>query len=150
MWRAQPGIGPDDHAHRVLPVRVRLRKAPAPDRPTWLKKLGTFPHWAQGTLDGGDGSPAYVRHLDLFRGTSLGAEVTRGNASLPVHPTQIYESLVGLVLLTLLLWQRKQQRFRGQIFFTFVFGYGVFRFLLEIIRDDVERGGIGPAWPSTS
>ena len=31
----------------------------------------------------------------------------RMNTSFPVHPTQIYESLVGLVLLVLLLWQRK-------------------------------------------
>jgi len=116
-----------------------------PGAPGWLQKMGTFPHWTQGTLDGGDGSPAFVRHLELFRGTALGADVTRTNASLPVHPTQIYESLVGLVLLVLLLWQRKQQRFRGQIFFTFVFGYGFFRFLLEIIRDDVERGEYGPS-----
>ncbi|WP_394825309.1 prolipoprotein diacylglyceryl transferase [Pendulispora albinea] len=115
------------------------------DAPGWLKKLGTFPHWAQGTLDGGDGSPAYLRHLELFKGTPLGAEVTSANASLPVHPTQIYESLVGLLLLGLLLWQRKQQRFRGQIFFTFVFAYGFCRFLLEILRDDVERGEYGPA-----
>jgi phosphatidylglycerol:prolipoprotein diacylglycerol transferase len=116
-----------------------------PDKaPAWLKKLGTFPHWAQGTLDSGDGSPAYVRHLELFRGTPKGHILTETNASLPVHPTQIYESLLGLLLLGLLLWQRKNQKFRGQIFFLFVFGYGFFRFLLEIIRDDVERGTYGP------
>jgi phosphatidylglycerol:prolipoprotein diacylglycerol transferase len=112
--------------------------------PTFLKKLGTFPHWAAGTLDSGDGSPAYVRHLELYRGTPLGSELVKNNASFPVHPTQIYESLCGLVLLGLLLWQRKNQRFRGQIFFTFAFGYGFLRFLLEIIRDDVERGEYGP------
>jgi phosphatidylglycerol:prolipoprotein diacylglycerol transferase len=112
--------------------------------PDFLKKLGTFPHWAAGTLDAGDGAPAYVRHLELYRGTPLGAELLRTNASLPVHPTQIYESLCGLLLLSLLLWQRKSQKFRGQIFFTFAFGYGFLRFLLEIIRDDVERGEYGP------
>jgi phosphatidylglycerol:prolipoprotein diacylglycerol transferase len=114
------------------------------DAPAFLKKLGTFPHWAAGTLDSGDGAPAYVRHLDLYRGTPLGAELARTNASLPVHPTQIYESLCGLLLLGVLLWQRKNQKFRGQIFFTFAFGYGFLRFLLEIIRDDVERGEYGP------
>jgi phosphatidylglycerol:prolipoprotein diacylglycerol transferase len=108
--------------------------------PEFLKKLGTFPHWAAGTLDSGDGSPAYVRHLDLYRGTPLGTALVKQNASFPVHPTQIYESLCGLLLLGLLLWQRKNQKFRGQIFFTFAFGYGFLRFLLEIIRDDVERG----------
>ena len=66
------------------------------------------------------------------------------NTSFPVHPTQLYESLVGLVLLVLLLWQRKYTRFRGQVFFLFVFAYGFLRFLLEIWRDDVERGSYGP------
>lgn len=112
--------------------------------PGLLKKLGTFPHWAAGTLDGGDGSPAYVKHLEAYRGTPLGAELQKLNASFPVHPTQIYESLVGLALLALLLWQRKNQKFRGQIFFLFAFAYGYLRFLLEIIRDDSERGEFGP------
>lgn len=112
--------------------------------PHFLQKLGTFPHWAAGTLDSGDGAPAFVRHQELYRGTPLGAELLKTNASLPVHPTQLYESLCGLVLLGLLLWQRKNQKFRGQIFFTFAFGYGFLRFLLEIIRDDVERGEYGP------
>ncbi len=113
--------------------------------PGWLKKLGTFPHWAEHTLANGDGSPAFVRHLDLFRGTPLGSEVLKANASLPVHPTQLYESLTGLALLALLLWQRKNQRFRGQIFFLFTFAYGAVRFVLEVLRDDTERGSFGPA-----
>jgi phosphatidylglycerol:prolipoprotein diacylglycerol transferase len=112
--------------------------------PAFMKKLGTFPHWAQGTLENGDGSPAYVRHLDLFRGSPLEQTIHDTNHSLPVHPTQIYESLVGLALFALLMWQRKHLKFRGQIFFLFVFGYGFLRFLLEIIRDDVERGEYGP------
>jgi phosphatidylglycerol:prolipoprotein diacylglycerol transferase len=61
-----------------------------------------------------------------------------------VHPTQLYESLVGLTLLLLLLWQRRYTRFRGQVFFLFVFAYGFLRFLLEMWRDDVERGSYGP------
>src|SRR5450432_926385 len=116
-----------------------------PDRaPGWLKTLGTFPHWAAGTLANGEGSPAYVRHLDVYRGTSLEPDLIRMNTSFPVHPTQIYESLVGLVLLVLLLWQRKYTRFRGQVFFLFVFAYGFLRFVLELWRDDVERGSYGP------
>jgi phosphatidylglycerol:prolipoprotein diacylglycerol transferase len=112
--------------------------------PGWLKTLGTFPHWAAGTLANGEGSPAYVRHLDVYRGTALETDLLRMNTSFPVHPTQIYESLVGLLLLTLLLWQRKYTRFRGQVFFLFVFAYGFLRFILELWRDDVERGSYGP------
>src|SRR5579883_360553 len=70
--------------------------------PGWLKTLGTFPHWPSGTLVSGYGSPAYVRHLDLYRGTPLESQLVRMNTSFPVHPTQIYESLVGLLLLVLL------------------------------------------------
>jgi phosphatidylglycerol:prolipoprotein diacylglycerol transferase len=114
------------------------------DAPHWLKSLGTFPHWAAGTLSSGDGSPAYVRHLDMYRGTPLETELVRMNASFPVHPTQLYESLVGLLLFGLLLWQRRSLRFRGQNFFLFVFAYGFLRFLLELWRDDVERGSYGP------
>ncbi len=114
--------------------------------PHWLKTLGTFPHWAPGTLASGDGSPAFVRHLDIYRGTPAESELLRMNASFPVHPTQLYESLVGLLLLVLLLWQRKYTRFRGQVFFLFVFAYGSLRFLLELWRDDVERGSYGPTF----
>jgi phosphatidylglycerol:prolipoprotein diacylglycerol transferase len=64
--------------------------------------------------------------------------------SLPVHPTQIYESLVGGLLLLLLLGIRRNLKFRGQVFLTFTFAYGVLRFLLEMIRDDFERGEFGP------
>jgi phosphatidylglycerol:prolipoprotein diacylglycerol transferase len=112
--------------------------------PHWLKALGTFPHWASGTLASGEGSPAYVRHLDIYRGTPMESDLVRMNASFPVHPTQLYESLVGLGLLALLLWQRKYTRFRGQVFFLFVFAYGFMRFVLELWRDDVERGSYGP------
>ncbi|HEY3592970.1 MAG TPA: prolipoprotein diacylglyceryl transferase family protein [Polyangiaceae bacterium] len=111
------------------------------DAPEWLKKMGTFPHWPEGTLPHGSGSPAWLQHLNhnLVDSTSV--------ASRPVHPTQIYESLVGAFLLCLVLWVRGRQKFRGQVFLTFVFGYGVLRFWLEMLRDDLERGQFGPYLP---
>ncbi len=117
----------------------------SPDAPAFLTKLGTFPHWSTGTLDGGgDGAPAWSKHLDAAgHGTPAYAELVKMNHSWPVHPTQIYESIVGLFLLALLLWQRKNQKFRGQIFFLFAFSYGYLRFLIEMLRDDSERGEFG-------
>jgi phosphatidylglycerol:prolipoprotein diacylglycerol transferase len=109
--------------------------------PDWLKKLGTFPHWAEGTVPHGSGAPAWVQHVQNHW---LDTDST---SSLPVHPTQIYESLVGATLLALLFWVRKNLRFRGQVFLVFTFGYGVLRFLLEMIRDDLERGEFGPHIP---
>lgn len=109
--------------------------------PAWLKKLGSFPHWPEGTLEQGSGSPAWVQHVKE-RGLPPTAD-----HSLPVHPTQIYEALVGAGLLALLLLARRRQRFRGEIFLLFTFAYGVCRYLLEILRDDAERGSIPPSLP---
>ncbi|MEO8904635.1 MAG: prolipoprotein diacylglyceryl transferase family protein [Polyangiaceae bacterium] len=112
----------------------------AASAPAWLKRLGTFPRWPSDVLDGA-GSPAWLQHVDL-RGLSVSAR-----ASLPVHPTELYESLVGAALLVLLWRLRRHARFRGEVFLAFTFGYGVLRFLLEIVRDDSERGSFGPAFP---
>ena len=109
--------------------------------PSWLKKLGSFPHWPDGTLEHGSGSPAWVQHVKE-RGLAASAE-----HSLPVHPTQLYDSLVGLGLLGLLLVVRRRQKFRGEIFMLFAFAYGVCRFFLELLRDDNERGSIPPSLP---
>jgi phosphatidylglycerol:prolipoprotein diacylglycerol transferase len=119
----------------------------ADDAPAWLQKLGTFPHWTDAMVDAGDGAPAYARHVEVYKGTPLGAELVKMGHSFPVHPTQIYESLAGLFLLVVLLVARKHQKFRGQIFFTFAFGYGYLRFMLETLRDDAERGEYGPSFP---
>jgi phosphatidylglycerol---prolipoprotein diacylglyceryl transferase len=73
--------------------------------------------------------------------------------SLPVHPTQLYESLVGLSLVGILLLTRKfWRKFSGQIFLMWVMGYGILRTMIELVRDDPERGGLhlgsGTGWPS--
>jgi phosphatidylglycerol---prolipoprotein diacylglyceryl transferase len=106
--------------------------------PAVLKKLGTFPHWPDGTLAQGTGSPAWYEHYQRHL-VSLDS-----NVSLPVHPTQIYESLTGLSLFALVMLTRKHQKFRGEVFLVFTFAYGYARFLLEILRDDAERGEYGP------
>jgi phosphatidylglycerol:prolipoprotein diacylglycerol transferase len=106
--------------------------------PSWLAKLGTFPAWDKA-MGAGDGSPAFVQHHNARLLTPDAV------ASLPVHPTQLYESLVGLVLLVVLVLQRPHRRFRGQTFLTFAFLYGTARFALELWRDDLERGDVPPA-----
>ncbi len=107
--------------------------------PNWLKRLGTFPRWPDNVLDGA-GSPAWMQHVNE-RGLAITSQ-----ASLPVHPTELYESLVGGALLALTLWLMRHRRFRGEAFLAFTFGYGYLRFLLEIVRDDTERGTFGPAF----
>ena len=83
------------------------------------------------------GSPAWQHHVRDF-GLSQSAPW-----SYSVHPTQIYESLVGLSLFALLMWIRKKRTFSGQVFLAWVLGYGIMRPLIEIVRDDDQRGNVG-------
>lgn len=64
--------------------------------------------------------------------------------SLPVHPTQIYESLIGLVLFVTVMIVRRYRKFSGEMFLVFTMGYAVLRFFVETLRADEQRGEIGP------
>jgi phosphatidylglycerol---prolipoprotein diacylglyceryl transferase len=65
-----------------------------------------------------------------------------GEASLPVHPTQIYESAASLAISALLiLYLHGRKRYDGQVFLSFVVLYAAVRFVLEFLRDD-ERGAL--------
>jgi prolipoprotein diacylglyceryl transferase len=84
------------------------------------------------------GSPAWTHHVH-----DLGLPPD-ALWSYPVHPTQVYETLAGLFLFGLLMVLRKYRRFSGQVFLGWVLGYGVLRPLIEIVRDDDQRGNVGP------
>lgn len=110
--------------------------------PRWLARLGTFPRWPDDVAGPLAGSPAWIDHV-LYR--SLPLEST---ASLPVHPTELYDALAGALLFALLLSLGARRHFRGEVFLAFVSGYGMLRFFLELVRDDPERGFYGPAGPA--
>ena len=62
-------------------------------------------------------------------------------ASLPVHPTQLYAALSGVVLyLALGAMPRVGD---GRRFVVLVIGYGVARSVIELFRGDASRGHIG-------
>jgi phosphatidylglycerol---prolipoprotein diacylglyceryl transferase len=82
-----------------------------------------------------NGSPAWFHHVHELH--ELAPTAAR---SLPVHPTQIYESLAGLFLFGLLLLLRRYRRFSGQVFLGWVIGYGILRPIIEMFRDDEDRG----------
>jgi len=76
------------------------------------------------------GSPVYVDQLDHNLITGDAAR------SLPVHPTQVYSTvaLFAISALLLLLWKRRA--FKGQIFWSYLLLYSVFRFGVEFLRAD--------------
>jgi len=68
----------------------------------------------------------------------------------PLHPTQLYESAVLLLLFFGLSWLLRRRRFHGQVFWTYIGSYAVLRFFLEFFRGDVDRGFVIEPWLSTS
>lgn len=66
--------------------------------------------------------------------------VAQHGHTLPVHPTQLYESLGQTVLFVLLLTLRGYRRFHGMIFGVWLICYAVLRSSVELFRGDVERG----------
>jgi phosphatidylglycerol:prolipoprotein diacylglycerol transferase len=80
------------------------------------------------------GSPCYTRQ----RVDGLLPE--HALRSLPVHPTQLYESAVGLILFLFLMWVWSRRKRRGEVMVAFTMGYGALRFILELLRGDDQRG----------
>jgi phosphatidylglycerol:prolipoprotein diacylglycerol transferase len=54
----------------------------------------------------------------------------------PVHPTEIYDGLLNLVLYFFLAWLFRHKKFDGQIFATYLICYAVIRGFVEIFRGD--------------
>jgi phosphatidylglycerol---prolipoprotein diacylglyceryl transferase len=57
-------------------------------------------------------------------------------STLPVHPTELYDSLDNLLLYFLLAWLFRRKKFDGQIFSTYLIGYAVTRTIMECFRGD--------------
>ena len=53
-----------------------------------------------------------------------------------VHPTEIYDSLLNLVLYLSLAWWFRRKTFHGQIFAAYLMGYAIFRSIAEHFRGD--------------
>ena len=83
------------------------------------------------------GSPAFREHV------AQGLLPAGAATSLPVHPTQLYECLTGVVLFGLVARVRRR-RIPGESLAAFAVGYAVLRFLIEIWRADPRRGWVGP------
>jgi phosphatidylglycerol:prolipoprotein diacylglycerol transferase len=68
----------------------------------------------------------------------------------PLHPVQIYESLVCLAIFVFLVWLRPRKQWDGEIFVVYTVLYAVNRFWLEYFRGDADRGFVFGGLLSTS
>jgi hypothetical protein len=61
-------------------------------------------------------------------------------ASLPVHPTQLYEALLGLAIAGIAIYTRRGKRSAGDRFLLGAVAYAVGRLVIETLRGDAGRG----------
>jgi phosphatidylglycerol:prolipoprotein diacylglycerol transferase len=66
-----------------------------------------------------------------------------GLKNVPLHPTQLYESLFLIVLFFSLLLIRPRGRFTGMVFFVYLAIYPVGRSIIELYRNDMRGGLMG-------
>jgi phosphatidylglycerol:prolipoprotein diacylglycerol transferase len=59
-----------------------------------------------------------------------------GPPTYPVHPTEIYESLLNLGLYVALAWLYRRKKFDGQVFGVYLVSYACLRSFVEMFRGD--------------
>jgi len=69
---------------------------------------------------------------------------------IPLHPTQLYESVSLFILFAGLLYIFKRKRFDGQVGLTYFMLYPIIRSIIEIFRGDLIRGFVIDGILSTS
>jgi phosphatidylglycerol---prolipoprotein diacylglyceryl transferase len=68
----------------------------------------------------------------------------------PVHPVQLYESAVCLVLFGFLVWFGRRKHVEGDVIAAYTLLYAAARFALEFFRGDADRGFVFGGLLSTS
>jgi phosphatidylglycerol:prolipoprotein diacylglycerol transferase len=89
--------------------------------------------------------PWAVTFRDAWAARHLGTPI-----DVPLHPTQLYESLTMLVIFLILIWMAPHKRFHGQVAAFYAGAYAVGRFVIEFFRGDAARGWALGNWLSTS
>ena len=93
----------------------------------------------------------YGRPTDVPWGIKINSElVDEGLRNVPLHPTQIYESVSLFILYFGLLNIFKNKKFDGQVGLTYFMLYPIIRSIIEIYRGDSIRGFIIDGLLSTS
>jgi len=105
--------------------------------PSWLAWLGRFPRVVDpANPDVVIGSPAYLQQMS----DPNGALALDASTALPVHPTQLYEIVLALVVLALASVGLSRKWKPGTVALASMATYGFGRALIEPLRADVDRG----------
>jgi phosphatidylglycerol:prolipoprotein diacylglycerol transferase len=78
----------------------------------------------------------YGKYCDLPWAVTFNHPDSLAPTGIPLHPTQLYESLSNLIIFSILWFFRKRKKHDGQIFWIYVLLYGVTRSVIETFRAD--------------
>lgn len=120
--------------HRLPVWRVFDAYAPAVALGLGIGRLGCF---AAGCDYGKPAAPPFPRVLFT---NPWSHEITGVPLGIPLHPTQIYESVATFLIFALLVWRYWRKSYDGQIFLWYLVLYAVARFFIEFLRGDEDRG----------
>ena len=114
-------------------IYIRWKKLPL-----WKIADIVAPSIALGSMFGRTGcllnGCCYGRPTGLPWGIRFPADHPTGGV--PVHPTEIYDGLLNLVLYFFLAWMFRRKKFDGQVFATYLLCYAVTRSFVEYFRGD--------------
>ncbi len=80
----------------------------------------------------------YGKPTQLPWGVTFTHPLSLAPLQVPLHPTQLYHSLSGFLILLILLVTGRKLKEPGQLFGLFFVCYGVLRFVVEFYRDDMR------------
>lgn len=89
--------------------------------------------------------PWGIRFTDPYSAENVGVPL-----NVPLHPTQIYESVGAFLLFVYLMWRLKRNHFTGQVILEYLGLYAALRFVIEFYRGDEDRGYVLHGLLSTS
>jgi phosphatidylglycerol:prolipoprotein diacylglycerol transferase len=82
--------------------------------------------------------PWAVTFRDMYANRQVGTPV-----DVPLHPSQVYESIACAAIFVVLLWMLPRKKFHGQVAMAYIALYSAARFGLELFRGDSARGFVG-------
>ena len=95
------------------------------------------------------GRPASVPWAVAFTDPDAAA-IGGAPLGVPLHPVQLYESAVCLLLFAFLVRVSRRKRFDGEVILAYTLLYAMARFALELFRGDADRGFVANGLLSTS
>lgn len=78
-------------------------------------------------------------HLSHYKQWEQGLITNNELQSIPVHPVQIYEGMLCLVIVAIILYLYKRKWMQDQLIYTSLFLYFIARFITEFFRDDAAH-----------